>query len=92
MAGPVMCASSQQWVPDFSPNTMLLDSCDALNFSDLLCLRHDQQLEHATEYNSIIPEPLGSRLKSRSATLPYHNLAWMTALCMICFASIMAQG
>ena len=68
MAGPVICASNQQWVPDFSPNTMLLDSCDAMNMSDLLCLRFDQQLEYAKEYNSIIPEPLGSRLKSRFAS------------------------
>ena len=68
MAGPVICASSQQWVPDFSPNTMLLDSCDAVNMIDQLCLRHDQQLEYAKEYNSIIPEPLGSRLKSRFAS------------------------
>ena len=68
MAGPVICASSQQWVPDFSPNTMLLESCDAANMSDLLCLRHDQQLEYANEYNSIIPEPVGSRFKSRFAS------------------------
>ena len=68
MAGQVEFASIQKWVPGFSPNTMLLDSCDVMNMSDLLCLRHDQQLEHAKEYNSIIPEPLGSRLKSRSAS------------------------
>ena len=65
MAGPVTCTSGQQWVPDFAPNTLLLDSCDAM--SDLLCLRHDQQLEYAKEYNSIVPEPLGSRLRPRFA-------------------------
>ena len=68
MAGPVVCASGQQWVPDFAPNTLLLDSCDAM--SDLLCLRHDQQLEYAKEYNSIVPEPLGSHLRPRFAASP----------------------
>ena len=40
---------------------------DVTDDADLyaLGLRRDQQLEYAKEYNSIIAEPLGSRLKAR---------------------------
>ena len=65
MAGPVMCARSQPWVPVVPPNMLLLDFSDDLDLTDLLSLRHDQRLENAKEYTSILAEPLGSRLKAR---------------------------
>ncbi|KAL0055424.1 hypothetical protein WJX82_000300 [Trebouxia sp. C0006] len=43
----------------------LLDLSDDVTMPDLLSLRRDQQLEHAKEYNSILAEPLGSRLRAR---------------------------
>lgn len=46
----------------------LLDLSDDMSELDMLSLRRDQQLEHAKEYDSILAEPLGSRLKARSAT------------------------
>ena len=48
------------------PSPML----DVADDADLyaLGLRRDQQLEYAKEYNSIIAEPLGSRLKARYQT------------------------
>jgi len=45
----------------------LLDLSDDVTMPDLLSLRRDQRLEHAKEYNSILAEPLGSRLRARSA-------------------------
>lgn len=45
----------------------LLDLSEDVTVPDLLSLRRDQQLEHAKEYNSILAEPLGSRLRARSA-------------------------
>lgn len=77
--GVVMHARSQQWMPEFLPNNFLLNSWDTMTGPDLLNLRHDQQLEYAKEYSSILAEPLGSRLKSRFASCrhffspcPYH--------------------
>ncbi|DBA67288.1 TPA: hypothetical protein ACH3X2_001593 [Trebouxia sp. C0005] len=52
--------SSVQACHDF-----LLDLSEDVTMPDLLSLRHDQQLEHAKEYNSILAEPLGSRLRAR---------------------------
>ena len=46
----------------------LLDLSDDMSELDMLSLRRDQQLEHAKEFDSILPEPHGSRLKARSAT------------------------
>ena len=42
----------------------LLDLSEDVTMPDLLSLRRHQQLEHAKEYNSILAEPLGSRLRS----------------------------
>lgn len=42
-----------------------LDLDEDLEMFDFLSLRDDQRLEYAKEYNSIIPEPLGSRLRPR---------------------------
>ena len=58
----------QQMVPCSAPNAycdILMDLSDDISTPDFLSLRHDQQLEHAKEYSSILAEPRGSRLKAR---------------------------
>ena len=54
-----------------------LDMEEDVEMFDFLSLRRDQCLEHAKEYNSIIPEPLGSRLRPRypASCLPLHSAA-----------------
>lgn len=54
-----------------------LDMEEDVEMFDLLSLRRDQCLEYAKEYSSIIPEPLGSRLRPRylASCLPLHNAA-----------------
>ena len=42
-----------------------LDLNEDVEMFDFLSLRDDQRLENAKEFNSIIPEPLGSRLRPR---------------------------
>ena len=61
-AGARQFTSSVQACHDF-----LLDLSGDVTMPDLLSLRRDQQLEHAKEYNCILAEPLGSRLRARSA-------------------------
>lgn len=50
-------------------NDLFVDLDGDIETLDFLSLRHDQMLEYAKEYNSIIPEPLGSRLRTRCLLL-----------------------